>query len=179
MRRLIEATLVSLDGVIEFQQQWAAPYFSAEHKSQALADLAAVDTFLLGRETYQRFAATWPQIQGDPYFDRINALPKLVASRTLESASWNAQIIRGDVVEEISKLKSLPGKDIIKYGTGDLDRVLIEHNLIDEFKFWIFPVIVGRGRHLLEGIDFGARKLDLTQTQTFRNGVVRLTYVPK
>lgn len=178
MRRLIEATFVSLDGVIEAQQKWASPYFAGELKSTALADLASVDTFLLGRETFQKFSASWPRIVGDPYFDRINALKKLVVSRTLESAEWNAGIIRGDVAEEIARLKRQPGKNIVKYGTGELDRALIEHNLIDEFKFWIFPIVVGRGRHLFEGIDLGSRTLELTETKSFSNGVVRLTYVP-
>jgi dihydrofolate reductase len=172
MRRLIEATFVSLDGVIESQEKWALPYFSGESKSEALAELASVDTFLLGRETYQKFAASWSQVKGDPYFDRVNGLRKLVASRTLASATWNAEIIKGNVAEEIARLKRQPGKEIIKYGTGELDRVLIEHNLIDEFRFSIFPVVVGRGRHLFEGIDLGNRKFELTEAKSFSNGVV-------
>ena len=139
MRRLIEATFVSLDGVIESQEKWALPYFSGESKSEALAELASVDTLLLGRESYQKFSATWSQVKGDPYFDHINGLRKLVASRTLASAIWNAEIIKGEVADEIARLKRQPGKNIIKYGTGDLDRALIEHNLIDEFEILDLP----------------------------------------
>jgi dihydrofolate reductase len=179
MRRLIEATFVSLDGIIESPEKWASPYFSGEAKNEALADLASVDTFLLGRATYQKFATTWSQVQGDPYFDRINGLRKLVASRTLASATWNAEIINGDVADEIARLKRLPGKNILKYGTGELDRMLIERNLIDELRISIFPVVVGRGRHLFEGIDLSKRKLELTETKSFRNGVVRMAYVPR
>jgi dihydrofolate reductase len=179
MRRLIEATFVSVDGVIESQEKWAVPYFSGESKSEALVELASVDTFLLGRETYEKFAATWSRVKGDPYFDRVNSLRKLVASTTLVSAIWNAEIIKGDVADEVARLKRQPGKDIIKYGTGELDRELIEHNLIDEFRFSIFPVVVGSGRHLFEGIDVGNRKLELTETRSFSNGVVRMTYVTR
>src|SRR5262245_38711541 len=139
MRKVIEATFVSLDGMVESPEKWALPYFDDENKNYALSRLADVDAFLLGRVTYEKFAARWPQIKGDPYFDKINGLPKFVASTTLrDTTTWNASLIQGDVADEVSKLKRQPGKNIMKYGTSRLDRILIEHNLIDEFHFSIF-----------------------------------------
>jgi len=179
MRKLIEATFVSLDGVIESPEKWAMSYFAAENKEHALAALADVDTFLLGRATYEKFAATWAPIKGDPYFDTINALPKLVASTTLKEATWNAEVIRGDLGDAIAALKARPGKNIMKYGTGAVDRALVERRLIDEFHFSIFPVIVGAGRRLFSGFDGNLPQLTLVRTKTFRNGVVGLTYVSR
>jgi len=109
MRRLIEATFVSLDGVIESQEKWRFPIFPEKSKSEALAELASVDTFLLGRGTYEKFAATWSRVRDDPYFDRVNSLHKLVASTTLVSATWNAEIIKRDVADKVARLKRQPG----------------------------------------------------------------------
>jgi dihydrofolate reductase len=179
MRKLVESTFVSLDGVVEAPWTWTTPYFDAESKAQSLAQLDQFDTFLLGRVTYEKFAATWSQIQGDPYFDRINAMPKLVASTSLQKTTWNATLIKGDVATEIAALKRQPGKNIIKYGTSQLDRTLIEAKLIDEFHFAIFPVVLGSGRRLFEGIDRGSLKLELTGMRRAPNGVVSLTYIPR
>jgi dihydrofolate reductase len=179
MRKLIESTFVSLDGVVGSPERWALPYFDDENKNYALSRLSEVDTFLLGRVTYEKFAARWSQIKGDDYFDRINKLPKFVASKTLQETTWNATIIKGDVAEEVFKLKNQPGKNIMKYGTSQLDRALIQRKLIDEFHFSIFPIAVGSGQRLFEGIDTSQLKLRLTGTKSFANGIVILTYVPK
>jgi dihydrofolate reductase len=177
MRKLIEATFVSLDGIVESPEKWALPYFAEENKRAALAALADVDAFLLGRVTYEEFAATWSKIEGDPYFDRINALPKFVPSTTLDRATWNARILKGDAAEEVARLKQQPGKTIMKYGTGQLDRVLFEHHLVDELHLSVFPIVVGSGHRLFEGFD--ATELELLATETFRNGVVHLAYRPR
>jgi dihydrofolate reductase len=129
--------------------------------------------------TYEKFAARWSQIKGDDYFDRINSLPKFVASTTLRETTWNATLIKGDVADEVSKLKNQPGKNIMKYGTGHLDRTLIQHNLIDELHFSVFPIAVGSGQRLFEGFDTTHLNLTLTGTTRFANGIVVLTYVPK
>ena len=179
MRKLIEATFVSLDGVVGSPEKWALPHFDDENKNYALSRLDDIDAFLLGRVTYEKFAARWPQIKGDPYFDKINGLPKFVASTTLRDTAWNASLIQGDVAHEVSRLKRQAGKNIMKYGTGHLDRILIEHNLIDEFHFSIFPVAVGSGQRLFEGFDTTRLKLKHTGTSTFKNGVVVLSYVPQ
>jgi dihydrofolate reductase len=179
MRKLVEATLVSLDGVVGSPEEWALPYWDEENKAYAHAQLADVDCFLLGRVTYETFVAAWSQVSGDPYLDTINALPKCVASASLRDATWNATLISGDVAAEVAALKSQPGKTIVKYGTGDLDRTLIRHGLIDEFHFSVFPLTVGRGLRLFEGISASSLSLKLAAAKTFANGVVQLTYLPQ
>ena len=179
MRKLIEATLVSLDGVVASPEEWALPYWDEENKNYAHAQLADVDAFLLGRVTYETFAAAWSQVSGDPYLDTINRLPKFVASANLREMTWNATPVAGDVAAEVARLKNQPGKIIMKYGTGQLDRTLISHGLIDEFHFSVFPLAVGRGLRLFDGIDTSGMTLKLTGTKTFANGIVQLTYVPR
>ncbi|HEX9352990.1 MAG TPA: dihydrofolate reductase family protein [Streptosporangiaceae bacterium] len=179
MRKLVEATLVSLDGVVGSPEEWALPYWDEENKDHAHAQLGDVGAFLLGRVTYEKFVAAWSQVSGDPYLDTINRLPKFVASESLRETTWNATLITGDVAAEIARLKDQPGKTIMKYGTGQLDRALIGHGLIDEFHFSVFPLIVGSGLRLFEGIETSGLSLKLTGTKTFGNGIVQLTYVPQ
>ncbi|WP_028927364.1 dihydrofolate reductase family protein [Pseudonocardia acaciae] len=179
MRKLIESTLVSLDGVVGAPWEWTGGYFDGEVKDYSLAQLDEYDAFLLGRVTYEKFASSWGAIQGDPYLDKINSMSKYVASTTLRETTWNATLLDGDLAEEVAKLKAQPGKALIKYGTSGLDRTLIEHNLIDRFQFLIFPVVVGgSGGRLFEGVEAGRLKLELVETKTFGNGVVALNYVP-
>lgn len=179
-RRLIESTLVSLDGIVDGQEMWSSGYFDDEAKSHAYDLLSGVDTFLLGRATFEKFSATWPNIKGDRYFDRVNGLKKLVASTTLDAANkWNASLLKGDVETEIGRLKSEPGRDIIKYGTTRLDRTLFEQRLIDELHLWYFPVVVGHGRHLFEGVDTGTVRLELVNVHRFNSGSIKHTYAVK
>ncbi len=177
MRKLVESTFVTLDGVISNPQEWGPPYWNDEHASYARKLLFAADALLLGRVTYEGFAQAWPSRSGDDYTDRINSLPKYVASRTLHEATWNATIIDGDVAEEVAKLKQQPGEDILKFGTGELDRTLIAHGLVDEFHFWVFPVLAGGGQRLIEGIE--TTHLKLVDTTPFSNGIVVHTCAPK
>jgi dihydrofolate reductase len=179
MRKLIEATLVSLDGVVGSPEEWALPHWGQENKDHSQAQLADVDAFLLGRVTYEGFVKAWSQVSGDPYIDTINRLPKYVASASLREMTWNATPITGDVAAEVARLKNQPGKAIMKYGTGQLDRTLISHGLIDEFLFSVFPMTVGSGLRLFEGIDTSGLNLELTGTKTFANGIVQLRYVPR
>jgi dihydrofolate reductase len=176
MRKLVESTFVSLDGVVEAPERWAMPFFAAENKDAALSHLKEFDAFLLGRVTYEKFLAMWSPIKGDPYFDRISAMRKYVASTTLAETTWNATLIGGDVAQGVAALKQEPGKNIVKYGTSRLDETLIRRKLIDEFQFSIFPTVVGNGRRLFEGIDPSSLALKLTDSRTFANGVVELTY---
>jgi dihydrofolate reductase len=176
MRKLVESTFVTLDGVISAPQEWSPPYWDDEHAGYASKLLFAADALLLGRATYEGFAHAWPPRTGDDYSDRINSLPKYVASRTLRDATWNATIIEGDVAEEVAKLKQQPGEDILKFGTGELDRTLLEHGLLDELHFWVFPVLAGSGQPLIEGIE--TTHLRLVGTTTFGSGIVVHTYTP-
>jgi len=177
MRKLVESTFVTLDGVINAPQEWSPPYWDEEHARYATKLLFAADALLLGRATYEGFAQAWPSRSGDDYTDRINGMPKYVASRTLKEATWNATILRGDVAEEVAKLKAEEGENILKFGTGELDRTLIANRLVDEFHFWIFPVLVGGGQPLIEGIE--TTHLELVQTTTFSTGIVVHTLTPK
>lgn len=179
MRKLIEATLVSLDGIVESPWEWTGSHFGDESKRHSLAELEKADIFLLGRGTYEKFVATWPHIRGEAYFDRINSMPKLVASSTLRDVTWNASVIDGDVADTLARLKREPGGNIVKYGTGALTRTLVEHGLIDEFHISVVPVVVGGGTRLFDGVDPAALHLRLTATKTFESGIVSLTYVPE
>jgi dihydrofolate reductase len=179
MRKLIESTLMSLDGVVGSPWAWTGSYWDEESRRHALAALDRYDAFLFGRVTYETFAATWSQVKGDAYLDRINSMPKYVASTTLSETTWNATLLKGDVAEEVRRLKQQPGKDLIKYGTGKLDRTLLEHHLVDEIHVWVIPVIVGKGQRLYDAIDPASLKLELVSTKTFGNGSVLLTYVPR
>jgi dihydrofolate reductase len=176
MRKLVESTFMTLDGVIGSPQEWSPPYWDDEHASYGSKLLFAADALLLGRLTYESFVQAWPSRTGE-FSDRINSLPKYVASNTLKEATWNATILGGDVAEEVAKLKQEPGESILKYGTGELDRALMEHNLVDEFHFWLFPVAAGAGQRLFEGIDLTT--LSLIETTRFSSGIVVLTYAPK
>lgn len=176
MRKLVESTFVTLDGVISSPEKWGPPYWDEEHNSYAHNLLFASDALLLGRETYQGFAEAWPTRKGDDYADRINSLPKYVASTSLQETKWNATLIKDDVPGKVAKLKEQPGQDILKFGTGQLDRTLMEHDLIDEFHFWVFPVIAGSGQRLFDGTEV---TLTLLGTTTFSSGIVVHTYAPR
>lgn len=179
MRKLVESTFVTLDGVIGDPQVWGAPYWDEEHQGYGSKLLFAADALLLGRETYEAFAQAWPEQSGDPYTDRINAMPKYVASTTLkEAGAWNGTLIEGDVATAVAELKRQPGENILKFGTGSLDRTLIENRLIDELHLWVFPVIAGGGDRLLDGL-VGVTHLELAETTRFESGVMALTYRPK
>jgi dihydrofolate reductase len=186
MRKLSVSTLVSLDGVIqdpggfgETQQGgWANPYFTEEAQQDALEHLRAVDYFLVGRVTYELLHTAWANIKGGAYLDRMNAIPKLVASTTLTGPlEWNATVINGDVATRIAQLKDEPGGDIEVYGSTRLVQTLMRHNLIDEYRVAVHPIVLGRGTPLFPRDGVGAT-LRLAGTHTIDSGVVNLTYVP-
>jgi dihydrofolate reductase len=176
MRKLVEWTFVSLDGVID-SPEWARPYLDDEHHRYAAALLDDSDALLLGRKTYQGFADFWPKQTGE-IADRINSRPKYVASRTLSpgAADWNATVLEGDVAEAVARLKAEPGGTILKFGTGELDQALLEHGLLDELYLSKAPLVVGRGEHLLAGAE---ATFELLEATTFASGIVVLKYAPK
>jgi dihydrofolate reductase len=143
-----------------------------------VADTAA-DTILLGRRTYEEFAAFWPNQPSDVEFaNQINNTPKVVVSTTLETVEWqNSTLIEGDVVEQLSLLKRQPGKDISITGSATLVRSLLRDGLLDELRLLVHPIVVGSGRRLFE--DGGGRvPLKLVNSRTFSTGVLYLTYEP-
>lgn len=173
MRKLVESTFMTLDGVISNPQEWSPPFWDDEHSAYAEKLLAPADAMLLGRATYENFAASWPGRPGE-FADKINSMPKHVASRTLSETTWNASLIEGDAAAGTAALKEQEGGDILKYGTGELDRALIGHKLVDEFHFWVFPVVAGKGDRLLDGLDLTTLKL--VDTSRFQSGIVVLVY---
>jgi dihydrofolate reductase len=176
MRKLIESTLLSLDGVTESPERWAN--FDAEDAALSLEHLGNYDAFVMGRVTYEDFYANWGDSTGNPYIDLISAMPKYVASRSLTQTAWNATLLGPDPAGAIARLKDMPGKDLIKYGTSRLDDTLVRDHLIDEFRFWIRPVVVGSGRRLFENVDTSGLHLRLAGEQRRDNGSVILTYTP-
>jgi dihydrofolate reductase len=176
MRKLVETTFVSLDGVID-SPEWARPFLDEEHHRYAVDVLDAADALLLGRKTYEGLADFWTNQTGE-LADRINSRPKYVASRTLSpgASDWNATILEGDVAEAVSRLKAEPGANILKFGSGELDKTLLEHGLLDELSLWKVPVVVGEGERLFDGIE---ATFQLIETRTFGSGLVLLRYASK
>lgn len=183
MRKVIVSEFVSLDGVMEgpgpddpFKYAgWTTAYFNPEIAKFKQDELFAADALLLGRVTYEGFSKAWPERKDEAGFaDRINSIPKYVASTTLQKAEWNTSaIIKDNISEEISNLKRQNGKDILIAGSSVLVQTLIENNLIDEFSLLVYPVVLGTGKRLFkDGIN---TKLKLLETKKFSE-VVLLRY---
>jgi dihydrofolate reductase len=177
MRKLIESTHVALGGEIGSPQDWAFPYLDEEHLRYASGLLAEAGALLLGRRTYEGLSAAYPAMASSPFVDRMNSIPKFVASRTLTETTWNATVIPGDVTDFVAGLKRQPGGTIVKYGNGPLDRTLMASNLIDEFHLLLTPVAAGAGQHMFEEID-GFPQLSLADVRRFASGVLVLIYTP-
>lgn len=177
MRRIIVSTFATLNGVIENPHHWSLDYFDEAAGKFANAQLFAADALLLGRETYQGFAEAWPSRTGD-FADKINSMAKYVVSTTLaEPLEWGpATLIKGNVAEEVSKLKQQPGQDILIYGTGRLAQTLLQHGLIDEHRLWVVPIIWGSGKRIFEGMD--PTTLELVEAKTLPSGTVILSHKP-
>ncbi len=188
MRKVIVSEFVSLDGVME-DPSWTFQFGSEEQEKFKFDELAASDSLLLGRVTYEVFAAAWPdmmeQYEGPrraelgEYADMMNGYPKYVVSTTLEEPlGWNnSALIKGNVAEEVLGLKRQPGKDILIFGGADLVNALMPHYLIDEYRLMVFPVVVGSGKRLFREGSY-TKALRLVETKTFGSGVVVLTYQP-
>jgi dihydrofolate reductase len=179
MRRIINSTYVSLDGVIEHPEQWQFDYLDDTTNQFEADQLAASDALLMGRRTYQGFAEAWPS-QNGPSADKINTMAKYVASTTLQQADWaNTTVIRGDLVQEVAKLKQQPGNDILMYGFGPVAQTLLAHGLLDELRLWVHPVFIGTGgpSDLLFRQGNSAR-MTLVDTKPLGLGVVILSYRP-
>lgn len=178
MRKLIETTFVTLNGAISNPQHWSPPYWDDEHSGYSMKLMENTEAMLLGRVTYEGFAEAWSKRSGDPYTDNFNAMPKYVASRTLTDTKWNAKLLEGDAAEAVRKLKAEDGGDLLKFGTGSFSRTLLEHKLVDEYHFWVFPVLAD-GERLFEGSELGINHLELLGTTTFKSGIVVHKLAPK
>jgi dihydrofolate reductase len=182
--KLVVTEFISLDGVMEApggeegykHTGWTIPYWNDEIAMFKLDEVFTCDAFLLGRVTYESFAGAWPSRKDEMGFaDRMNNLPKYVASITLKEAAWNnSSIIAGDIYEQVYKLKQQPGQDLLIAGSCMLAQSLMPCGLIDEYRLLVYPVILGSGRRLFgreEKID-----LKLTETRAFSSGVALLRY---
>jgi dihydrofolate reductase len=190
MRKLLVTMMVSLDGVMQapggpdedpdggFEHGgWAVPYIEKQDIEQAGKLIARADALLLGRKTYEIFAATWPLAEADdPIGAKLNGMRKYVASRTLDTVSWqNSRLLTGDVAAAVKELKQSEGGEIQVHGSGGLVQTLIEHDLVDEFRLQVFPILLGSGRRLFAEGTVPAG-LSLVDTSTWNSGVVASTY---
>jgi dihydrofolate reductase len=180
MRRIINSTYISLDGVIQDPQDWPDSGIESDGiGGKVQTDLLfACDAVLMGRHTYAGMAAAWMARSGDPYSDRINSMTKYVISNTLRDPEWaNTTVICGDAIEEIRRLKGQPGQDIVQYGFGPVSYALLEHGLLDELRLWVHPLFVGKASSAdLMFRPAATAQLELAETLTLNTGIVILTY---
>jgi dihydrofolate reductase len=186
MRKIIVTQFVTVDGVIDDpggsektrHGGWSFQFGSQESGKYKFDELFASGALLLGRVTYEGFAAAWPAMRNE-YADKMNGLPKFVVSTTLKNVAWNnSQVIRGNIPEEVARLKQQPGQDILIFGSVKLVNALMPHDLIDEYRLMVHPIVLGSGRRLFEGEAPDALRLRLSDTKTFPSGVVVLAYEP-
>jgi dihydrofolate reductase len=177
--RLVATEYLSLDGVFEEPGKWSFPFFNDEAGQFKWAELQASDALLLGRRTYEGFAAAWPSMTDTGEFgEKMNSMTKYVISSTLDEVEWTgSKLVGGDVAEEVRKLKEAPGRDLLLSGSGQLFNALMQENLIDLYRFMLHPVVLGKGKCLFNG-GVDERVLDLTETKSFASGIVILEYVP-
>jgi dihydrofolate reductase len=190
MRKLNAALFITLDGVVEApggedtippeQRGWSMPYTDDEVGQVIGASMATSDAMLLGRITYQAFAAYWPNVsEDDPFGNFMNNQTKYVVSSTLDKAEWkNSHLIKGDVVAELNKLKQQPGKDISIVGSGTLTRSLIEADLVDELQLMLCPVVLGVGKRLFDDAHF-TRSMKVLEVKSFNSGMIYLRLQPQ
>jgi dihydrofolate reductase len=191
--RLTLTTFVTLDGVMQApggpdedpsggfdHGGWLVPYVDDDMLQAMAAFFAEADAFLLGRRTYEIFAASWPKVTDpdDPIASRLNNLPKYVASRTLEDVSWEgSELLTGDIAMEVTELKRRPGRELQLHGSGGLAQTLMQHDLIDEYRLLTYPVVLGTGKRLFAD---GAKPaaLNLIDQKTTSTGVSIDVYTP-
>jgi len=184
MRKIVLFNLMTLDGYFEGENADISWHnVDQEFNDFAIAQLKTADMLLFGRKTYQLMAAYWPTAEGikdNPVIaDLMNQIDKIVFSKSLEKAHWDhARVISEGLLDEVKKLKSIPGKDVFIFGSADLSSTLIDHDLIDEFRIMINPLILGNGTPMFQNIT-AKIDLQLLKTKVFGNGNVLLNYIPK
>jgi dihydrofolate reductase len=184
MRKVLFFMMTSLNGFYE-RGRWEIDWHNVddEFSDFAIEQLNAVDTLLFGRVTYEGMASYWPTpaaSDDSPVIaEKMNSLPKIVFSKTLDAVAWNnTRLVRDDAAEEVAKLKEQAGKDVIVMGSSDLAVSLAERGLIDEFRIMVNPILLGEGKPVFKGLH-GDVRLKLLQTRTFKSGNVLLTYAPE
>jgi dihydrofolate reductase len=180
MRRIINSTYISLDGVIQNPQDWPGNGIESDGTGTTVQTdlLFACDALLMGGLTYPGMAEAWMPRSGDPYSDRINSMAKYVVSSTLHDPKWsNTTVISTDPVAEIRRLKDQPGQDIVQYGFGQLSYALLDHGLLDELRLWVHPLFVGTATPAeLLFRPSATVQLELASALALNTGIVILTY---
>jgi dihydrofolate reductase len=186
MREIIVIEFITLDGVIEApggnetphpHGGWQFKYNSPETGKYKIDELSSVDTLLLGRITYEGFAAYWPAQTGGGFADPINRMPKYVVSRSLQKVEWNNSHILRDVAEDVAALKKSDGGDILVYGSATLVKALLHHDLIDELRLIVYPLSIGGGLRLFDD-NRELKKFGLKHSRAINDGVLILEYQP-
>jgi dihydrofolate reductase len=191
--RVTLTTFLSLDGVMQApggpeedpssgfgQGGWLVPYAGQDMERLVAGWFSVADAVLLGRKTYQIFAAFWPHVtdQNDPVAAKLNSLPKYVASTTLDSVEWNnSTLINGDAAQAVAALKQQPGRELQVHGSGDLAQTLMRHDLVDKCRLWIYPVVLGSGKRLFRAGSLPTA-LKLAEIKTTSTGGVIHVYQP-
>ena len=186
MGRIVVTEFVSLDGVMEdpggaegFEHGgWSFEISRGEEGDRfKLEETMGSEALLLGRHTYEGFAAAWPSREGE-FADKFNSMPKYVVSSTLENPSWtNTTVLRGDLAEELARVRDAHEGDVVVHGSATLARALIDAGLVDELRLMVFPVLLGQGKRLF-GETSGKRPLRLVESRTVGDGVAILVYAP-
>lgn len=180
MRKIINSTYITLDGVIEGPHLWPRLNAPADERATAMQIdlLMACDAVLMGRRTYDGFAPVWPTRSGDPFSDRINTIPKYVVSNTLKDPDWaNTTVVSGDVAARIKTLKEQDGQDIVQYGFGSVSKLLMQRGLLDELRLWVYPQTVGNNSLAdLFASNATQAQFHLVESSALSNGIVVLAY---
>ena len=177
MRKIVNSTFVSLDGVINHMDRWHFDFIDAESDAIALRQLQGSQAMLMGRHTYEIYAQAWPGRDGE-YADLINATAKYVASSTLRNPAWaNTTVLDGDLAESVTKLKQDPELNVLMHGYGPVARTLLRHGLLDELILWVHPMLAGAGTigDMIFTEELNTR-LTLLDVQRLGSGVVLLSY---
>ena len=176
MGNIIVSEFITLDGVIE-GPEWSMPFFNEEIAKFKMDDLVESDALLMGRVTYEIHAAAWPSAT-DEFADWMNNVPKYVVSSTLQHVEWNnSRLIKGNIPEAIKKLKREISRNILIDGGSDLVNLLMQHNLIDEYRLLVYPMVLGKGKRLFRE-DSPQRQLRLREARALSGGVVAIVYQP-
>jgi len=187
MRKVVATEFLTLDGVMEDpggaekseNGGWAFQFERGPEGNQfKLDEVMASDALLLGRKTYEEFAAAWPHRKGE-FADKMNAMPKYVVSTTLEHPTWrNSTPIKSNVAEEVSRLKAMEGKDILVAGSAQLLHTLMQHDLVDEYRLMVYPVVLGKGKRLFKDGNH-KRALRMVEARPIGSGILILIYRPE
>jgi len=177
VRKIISYFFISLDGVVEAPDKWHFPYFDDDMGAAVSAGFATADAMLMGRVLYTEWAAYWPDHANEPFGDVMNSMKKYVLSNSLQSAEWqNSELISGDVARKVADIKATDGGDITMSGSATTARWLLREGLLDELNLLVHPIVVGDGMARLFPADEPTIRLALRSSQTFKSGVLNLSY---